>query len=230
MDEHLKDKVEDAAATAVVAAVSLVPFVGGPISTILNGALGSAVQRRQERVLSELLADLERLSKERAALDVDALLLNEEFIANLSRTVRICMETFDADKRRYVRNVLLNGIDERIDDSYARFVEFYSAEVFAALQASDICSERTGRAASSMESLREYSAHPMPNLYSSIAILVGDGMMTRGEERKVREVPSRRRYSAPGSTELDVREHLYYSVSPLGKRLLEFIRDPVEPI
>ncbi|MBF4592371.1 hypothetical protein ITJ58_01235 [Curtobacterium flaccumfaciens] len=115
MDEDQKDQIEDISSAVVEAAISSIPIVGGPAAVLTNRILGSAVQRRQARILVELRDDLTRLQQSGlVAFDQD-LAESEPFQAALQRSVRQLLESDSDDKRALLRNALLNrivGVDD----------------------------------------------------------------------------------------------------------------------
>lgn len=125
MDEERKDQVEEITSALVEAVISLVPIVGGPTAVLANRVLGSAVQRRQARILVELRDDLTRLQQSGLVVFDEALAESEPFQAALQRIVRQLFESDSDDKRGLLRNALLNRIvsldePERFADALER--------------------------------------------------------------------------------------------------------------
>jgi hypothetical protein len=110
VDEERKDQIEDMGVAVAEAVASLIPIVGGPTAVILNRTLGSAVQRRQARLLIELRDDLTRLEHSGLVTFDGQLAESETVQASLQRTIRQLLESDSDDKRTLLRNALLNRI------------------------------------------------------------------------------------------------------------------------
>lgn len=125
MEEDRKDQIEDIGVAVAEAALSLIPIVGGPAAVIANRALGSAVQRRQARILEELRDDLTRLERSGLVVFDGQLAESELFQAALQRTIRQLLESDSDYKRTLLRNALLSrlaGTDDpdRFNDALER--------------------------------------------------------------------------------------------------------------
>jgi hypothetical protein len=123
VDEERKDQIEDIGVAVAEAVASLIPIVGGPTAVILNRTLGSAVQRRQARILIELRDDLTRLEQFGLVTLDEQLAESEPFQAALQRTVRQLLEADSDDKRTLLRNALLNRLAGMDADNASRFDE-----------------------------------------------------------------------------------------------------------
>ncbi|MEW1962738.1 hypothetical protein AB0269_09785 [Microbacterium sp. NPDC077644] len=114
MDEKTKDKVETSAALLAQAAFSALPIVGGPISTAFGYAISHAQQARTQRLLDDIVADLERLAlKLEDEPGVEKVVKSDQFIANITVAVRAMQETADQERIQYLRNALVAGVKKR---------------------------------------------------------------------------------------------------------------------
>ncbi len=69
----------DTAQALARAAVSAVPFVGGPAAELLDLVIRPSLARRQQEWLDRLAESINELRAERPELEVDALLANDSF-------------------------------------------------------------------------------------------------------------------------------------------------------
>lgn len=113
MDEETKDKIEFRAAIAVQTVISAVPFVGGPIATAFGHAISKAQQDRTQRLLDEILRDLERLAVHAEEPNIEGVLKSDQFIANLTTTIRGMQETADQERIDYLRGALVAGVKKK---------------------------------------------------------------------------------------------------------------------
>jgi hypothetical protein len=107
--ERIKDGVEDTTAAVMEAIASLIPIVGGPLAVTINRAFGSAAQRRNERLLEELRADLESAIARFSVDEAVRRLSSEEFISGIYTVVPAMRATSSEEKWKLLRNALLNG-------------------------------------------------------------------------------------------------------------------------
>lgn len=232
MDERLKDKVKDAGAAAIEAAVSMVPIVGGPSAVFLNRTFGSAIQRRNERLLLEVAADVERMIEQLALADPEKVLASEDFEAAVHRTLRASQETSSDEKRKLLRNALLNGFvagdaQSQREQFMAAMVR-YQAEHVAVLRAIQSLMEGRstmleGAATQVHDGLSE--AITFSTVLVCLRELVADGMASESVENQVKEINSRTRLGQPQSRQV-VNQKVWHSVSASGEAFIEFVTDP----
>lgn len=88
--------------------LSLIPGVGGPISSIFSSAMGSPVNKRLKSYLIQLdfrIKDLEKQHK----VDPSQLFTNEEFIDAVIQSSQIAVRNFSQTKKiEYLQNAMIN--------------------------------------------------------------------------------------------------------------------------
>lgn len=232
MDARNKATAIDAATAGLEAAVSIVPLVGGPSAVILNRAFGSAVQRRNERILAELAEDVQLLIARLDLADPDTVLASEDFQAAVHRTLRAAQETASDEKRKLLRNGLLNGFvtDSTMPqrDQFMALMVRYQPEHVAVL----------GSIAALMEGRSEMLTHAATQIhddlnevmtFSSVLLcsreLVADGLAFESSESRVKEVNSLGRYGSPRTHQV-AETTVWTSISDNGKEFLDFVTDP----
>lgn len=234
MEERHKDFAEDTSAAVIEAAVSMIPVVGGPAAVIVNRSFGSAVQRRNERIFAEIATDVELLVQRLDRIEPDALLASEEFQAAVHRTFRAAQETPSDDKRKLLRNALLNGyvandvVPQR--DVFLSIMARYQPEHVLVLQT--IRTLMVGR-----ETMLEHAASAISHrLEGSLAHesvraclreLVNDGLASESTENRVEEinVGIPRPYGHPQTRQV-AKTTAWHSISPQGEAFLDFVADP----
>jgi hypothetical protein len=136
VDEGRKDDIELVTAGLAGAAFGLVPG-GSLLAAAFSLPLQVAQQRREREELEQIRRQLEDLRTSGATLPAaDELAGSEAFMAQLTITMRAAMETDNEDKRRLLRNALMNGMSNRWGThrwDFARAVARYEPEHVAAL-------------------------------------------------------------------------------------------------
>jgi hypothetical protein len=235
VSERAKNQVEDVATAAMEALVSTIPFAGGPAAVILNRAFGSAVQRRNEKIMAQFESDIAELQAMGRAQSSAALIESEEFMAALHVMFRAAQETSSDGKRKFLRNALLNGfVTPEPGPIPPRFVEMtiqYEPEHILVLRELEELAreEMVTHPVTRIRAARERDKQPIPPFFPNFfEELSRDGMVTQRDTSTVKEEMNYDRY---GQSEMGsvVKTESVYSISRLGAAFLKFLRDPLIP-
>jgi hypothetical protein len=101
-----KTPAKELAATAIRAAIDALPFVGGPISTLVEELIPNWKLQRLQRFVAALRVDLESLGSK---IDVECL-RKEEFGYLFEKTFRGVIMNYQAEKLDALKNILLNSM------------------------------------------------------------------------------------------------------------------------
>ncbi|MEO6116275.1 MAG: hypothetical protein ABIP33_07820 [Pseudolysinimonas sp.] len=247
ISERDADKIEDAGAAAVEAALSAIPFIGGPLAVMANRAFGSALLRRHEALIEEIRDDLDRALNLGLVTDPIEALSNDLFLAGLSRVFRESEETANSDKRRLLRNVLINGLDPmRVADGreaelFNRLISRYDPEHVAVLAAALRAAPNAQGSASVTDrqgvkielfGLPSAWRHSEEENERRIDVdvrateLIGDGLISEKNSSEIKEAFGRSLDRAKTSQEISTRSRL--TVTARGRRFLRLVEDPFE--
>lgn len=90
------------------AAVSLIPFAGGPAAEVLGAILQPIIERRKTAWLESIVQRLDDLSKQFADLTPERLAQNEAFTTAFLHASQIAMRTHQKEKLDALRNAVLS--------------------------------------------------------------------------------------------------------------------------
>ncbi|WP_144445176.1 hypothetical protein [Clavibacter michiganensis] len=114
MDEKDKDKLETSAAIVAQTFLSIFPIFGGPVSTVFGHVIAHAQQVRTEKMLGDIVSDLQRLAGQvDEGAGVNKVLASDQFVANVTLTIRHMQETADATRIAYLRHALVAGVKKK---------------------------------------------------------------------------------------------------------------------
>lgn len=113
------------------ALISLVPILGAPIEEVLSLVLAPSVSRRRDEWLKELADMFEELRSRVDGFRVEDLGKNEAFVTAVIQTTRIAASTHQEEKRKILRDALLNialgtGPDEDTQQIFFGIVESFT--------------------------------------------------------------------------------------------------------
>jgi hypothetical protein len=123
----------DAVHAAVRGLVSLIPGAGGPIDELLSLVLAPSVSRRRDEWFKELADVVEEMKKRRIDdFKIEDLAQNEAFVSATILATRIAAGTHKEEKRKILRNALLNialgtGPDEDTQQIFLNVVDAFTA-------------------------------------------------------------------------------------------------------
>lgn len=234
--DHAKDRAEDTAVAVLEAAASMIPFVGGPASVLVNRSFGSAVQRRNDRIFAKIESDVQELLHRMNLADSDAVLNSEEFMAAVHRVFRASQETTSDEKREALRNALLNGYvgpgfrGQR--DEFLTLVTRYEpghVVVLGAIQS--LMADRTHLLDHTEQVVRTYLDSGGKNVPVGgyLHDLVRDGLASEASESEVKEQNQPRRAYMPRETKQVTVTTRWHGISVRGKAFLEFVSNPASP-
>jgi hypothetical protein len=229
--EERKHKITEIAGIAVATGLSIVPIVGGPASVAAAYFATMPMQRRTEKILTEIQNDIARLYERDSALDV-SMLHSEEFMAALFRTAIAAQESASDSKRKVLRNALLNGYVKsaapRERDFYLGLATRYEPGHLAILDC--MRSLMVGRttlldhAVSEIQRTLGDIASDLP-VRAYLQDLVNDGLVYEQADREVTEETQPQQQWARSTSRQVVRETRHHSVAPRGNEFLAFIAD-----
>lgn len=104
--EPPKQSKGDLAHAAAKAALSAVPYIGGPVAELLQLVIQPPLERRRAewmRAVGEKLQELEQ-----AGLNLEALSKNEEFVSAVMHASSMALRTHQQEKLDALRNAVLN--------------------------------------------------------------------------------------------------------------------------
>lgn len=233
-----KDRIEDAGAALLEAAVSIVPIIGGPTAVIINRVLGSATRRRQEQILEDLARDISRLEEAGQAINLDQLAESDEFMAALHVALRVSQETASEAKRKMLRSALINGYiletpsERDVLFDLVKSIEPDDVVILAILR--DLMVGRSQMLEDSAYAITRAapgSTYKVGDVARRVGGLVQKGLANRSEKSSVRTVPvartRRSSFDAPTARD-EVSVRVFHNVTPLGEELLSFVADPLE--
>lgn len=224
-------KGAERAGLVVAIAVSSIPVLGGPASVVAQYIGNIPGQRRVQRILDALQADLARAFEQ---LDETTLqvLESEEFNAAIFRVLRESMETADESKRESLRNALINGyvmgtFDER--DRFLALVGTYGplhAQVLGAL--ASIMSTRDHLLDNAVSHISRHlgDSHEHSNIRAALQDLVADGLAAESSAGEVREQVRRTNEWQRPKTEQIIVQTRYHTITARGREFLQFVRSP----
>jgi hypothetical protein len=122
----------DAAHVAARGLVSMIPIVGGPIDELLSLVLAPSVSRRRDEWFKELADVVEEMDQRVANFKIEDIEKNEAFISATIQATRIAAGTHKAEKRKILRNALLNialgtGPDDDTQHIFLNTVDAFTA-------------------------------------------------------------------------------------------------------
>jgi hypothetical protein len=114
------------------ALISLLPGAGGPVDELLALVLTPSVTRRRDNWFKELADVVEEVKEKLEGFKVEDLAQNEAFVSATIQATRIAAGTDKEDKRKILRNALLNvalgtGPDEDTQQIFLNIVDAFTA-------------------------------------------------------------------------------------------------------
>ena len=111
--------------------ISLIPGAGGPIDELLTLVLAPSVSRRRDDWFKELAKLMEELEKKVDGFKIEDLSGNEAFVSAAIQATRIAHGNHREEKRRILRNALLNvalgtAPDEDTQQIFLNIVDAYT--------------------------------------------------------------------------------------------------------
>jgi hypothetical protein len=108
--------------TTAKAALSAVPFVGGPAAELFALVLAPPLEKRRDAWLQQLYDALKRLEQQVEGFKISDLSHNEAFISATIQATQIALRTHQQQKREALRNSVLNVIrDKSLDEEKQTF-------------------------------------------------------------------------------------------------------------
>lgn len=226
-------KGAELAGLVLASAVSAIPLVGGPLTVVASYFGNMPMQRRFEKLLDSLQADVTQLYEQMESVD-STILESEPFNAALTRVVRVSLETANDSKREALRNALLNGyikggFSER-DRFLALVAEYESAHlvVLGALQS--LMKGRDRALDHAPETITRHLRDEVERatVWTCLNDLVADGLVSRIVDGEV----STENVGVDKLNQLQTRQALretrYHLVSERGETFLAFVASPLD--
>lgn len=229
-DEH-RDAIEDFASAGAQIALGYIPGAGPVIAAIFGQAAGSAAQRRTDRILSELVEDVQRLRDQRNLPTADVA-ESDEFLAATERTIRRLLEADTEEKRKLLRNALLNlSAGASVDREFERWLERFDPDDVRVAAAVEDLMKDTSRMIEEVELqvrfwFEDREEIPPARIGARVGALAREGILDRLSDRVVQDVPISR-LGSDGATEGRVQTTDFYDVTDRGHSFLAYLRDPL---
>ncbi|WBM80184.1 hypothetical protein KIV56_00925 [Cryobacterium breve] len=229
-----KAKAWSLAGTIVEAAVSVVPVFGGPAAVVTNRLFNMPIQQRNDRIMTAIQADIATLMQQFDSFVPDEVLSSEEFMAALHRSFRAAQETSSDDKRKLLRNALLNGyvlVEARPRaDVFLQLISRYEVGHIVVLRAIQTLMAGRTEALGDAQTLvqRHLAARgqtaEVPGCFRA---LINDGLVFVITENEVYEQggpPAR--FGSPIAKQV-TRTTKWHNITEEGISFLEFLEDPL---
>lgn len=239
MKEETKRDATYIASQAAEGALSAIPF-GSAISKMFIIPLALAEARRNDRILLGIVDDLEGLrSAGKLSLTAEQLFESEEFVASFYTVFRASQETASEEKRRILRNALLNGIDQRWSGERATFVRLvgaYDVEHIVVLR--NLAEMSEGR--TEMSEHAQYTIcskltvegdggeADRARIYAEFQQMVTDGLISESSQGEATEQNVGNKTYGRAQTKQIVKTQYWHAISARGKNFLSFVTSPAE--
>lgn len=99
----------DWAHTAAKAALSVVPYLGGPASELFGAVIAPPLTKRRDEWMAEIAGGLAALKAKVARLDIVALSKNDVFITTVMHASASAVKNHQREKLDALRNAVLNS-------------------------------------------------------------------------------------------------------------------------
>jgi len=229
-DEH-RDAIEDLAAAGTQVTLGYIPGAGPVLAALFGQAAGSAAQRRTKRILSELAEDVRRLRDQRG-LPTEDVVQSDEFLAATERTMRRLIEAESEEKRKLLRNALLNmSAGDPVDREFERWLDRFDPDDVRVAAAVEDLTEGTSRMLEEVELqvrfwFEDRDELPPARIRGRVGALARAGILDRLSDRVVHNVPLSPS-GGDGATGGRVLTTDFYDVSHRGHAFLAYLRDPL---
>ena len=155
-DPPEQSKAYQALSKTVEAAAGMVPFVGGALGVAVAHFFGAAYERRLDEWRTELTEAIQYLT-EHDGVSVEDLADDDGFLDAVATATRIAGTTGSKEKRRYLRNALINvGSGTALGDKQAVYLRYVDELTPAHMQMLALLNDPPG--------YLEQAGIPWPNL------------------------------------------------------------------
>jgi hypothetical protein len=207
------------------AGIAAVPFIGGPINELLPLVFAPAVTRRRDEWFEELADDLDELKKKVEGFKIETLADNPAFVSATIQATVIATRTHQHEKRKYLRNALVNIAQGNTSDEMKQQFFLNAIEAFtpAHIKALNVM----WRAASLNVNWDEHSIPiPQRNYGAAIGILAPE---VKGQANIIEAIFADLKTRA-FSNITDPRAHFPQAgtITNLGIEFLNFVLSPEE--
>lgn len=110
----------DTAYAVAKAALSAVPYIGGPAAELLQLVIQPPLERRREAWMQSVGEKLQELQQ--AGLDIEALSQSEEFVSAVLHASNMALRTHHQEKLEALRNAVLNVAVEQAPDDTLQYM------------------------------------------------------------------------------------------------------------
>ncbi|MGY4595368.1 hypothetical protein ACVWXL_003114 [Bradyrhizobium sp. GM22.5] len=206
------DKPEDYLNRSLRAGVGLLPVVGAPLVEFLAFAIGDPAQERRDDFMRALFEEVTTLQTSLDAFRPENLRANEQFQATFLDAIRLAATTASADKKTLLRNAVLNSVVDGLDESLRlKLVDILGRMTPAHIRLLVAIAQAPGPVESFVadddSTAFEFNHALMADMYGMFLIRNNQQMI--GE--KALQEKTDRSYVRP---------------TELGRRFLEFVREP----
>jgi hypothetical protein len=127
--ESPKPGKDDAAHAVARAGISAIPYVGGPTVELFNALITPPLERRRRQWMEEVADGLRKLEQERG-IQLEKLQENAAFIDILMHASLVAIRNSQEDKRRALRNAVLNAALPKPPDQAQQQIFLYLVDSF----------------------------------------------------------------------------------------------------
>jgi len=199
----------------LVAVMSGVPLVGGPLSVIMDKYLPNELERRRSELLEAISSDLEQLERQGFPLVVNS----PEFLSTFLKVLRHATEEHRREKTIAFRNILINSVlseeaefNER--DAYIHLIDDLTADQIRVLHLFYLRDVKGTIHFDTDENIYTYLHHHWPSMDEYYALACTTELFRR-------QIISG---SGKRAAETGKRGHL---LTPFGERFINFVFSPV---
>lgn len=122
MDNYPEKKAGDHAHSGAKGALSLVPVIGGALSTLFETVISSPIDKRKEEWLKSLALTINELCETVEGLQPENLAKNEEFVSICIHASNIALRTHQEEKLKRLLNAIKNSATGDIADESKRMI------------------------------------------------------------------------------------------------------------
>ena len=202
------------------AAISAIPFVGGPLATIFDKYLPEYVQRRRNEMIDDIDNELKLLEERNSNFNTDS----EKFISTFIKCTKLSLEEHEKEKIEAYRNIILNSAlpnESEFDEStlFINWIQELTIDEIRIIKAINSIDEVAFKDVKSND-IYQLLKVVYPNLPSDYLIICGQDIMTKNI------VMGKHSFRKDNNKESERQWYL----TNLGERFVNFITNPVEKI
>lgn len=226
-----KDDVEFLVGQVAETTLGILPF-GSVFGKALTIPLELAERKRNSTILAAIQADLLEL-RGRGLTDksLEEWAESESFLTSIYVVIRASQETQSDEKRKLLRNALINGESSQWTsdrESFLRALASYEPGHIAILGAVEAVEAKDGQMVEDAEhNLSRKSGRSLPKVWRLMPQLVTDAMVDVLVKNEIESSGRSGREFGQNAEGQFIRQTTYHGMTGRGRSFLEFIRDPL---